>query len=328
MWTLLPLALYGPLDEPARSFAIDSSSLFGQVLNRYFGFTWVNPWLWPFFAAALIATIVSAALLVLIAKLDPARTSLEALRWCVRTLPCMLILWIVFGAAAWLASSLQTTGQWGWLAWIPVCVCVALVPFLCLRSDMVATAHPALWWRPQWPGCAALVVTIAVLLFLSATGLAVQMLYGQVSFPGDALVMLCDLATWVAGLYLSAIAIGFWLRRAAWRERKVVVHAFASRATILALATCDLRLLWLFLAWVVPPVLLTAVNQIFVDPQVAYALETGPGAAPPYLRGWRVGADAVVEWWWVATVVPSLWISIAAYARAVWLTRRESAADS
>lgn len=282
-------------------------------------------------AAMLLAfaafSAASLLLLRLVARLDPARSTMDALRWVRRTLWCWLA-WIVLAGLATasmlaLEPALRALDSVGWaLSLLPLVGVFALLPLLILRGDIVARERPPALWAPRLPRLRVALLGMAwgasaILLDLLSMSLPSWLGVGA----GWLLVLACELAVWLLGLWIAALVIGAWLRstggcRTAARSRLPM----PKRTTLFALAAADLRLTWLLL-FALPPAMLLALHAIFVIPQVEATLQAvGSAGQATSLRVIASAARWVGEWVWVGALACA-WPLLAWSARIVETTQ-------
>lgn len=325
LWTVLPFALYGPLrGTAAGDWALEAATTPALAMNRMLGLDWDNVWVGPFVLVWAATTTISGLLLWLIAKLDVERFSAQALRWVLRTLPCMSFLLVVFACSIGLAALLgQLSEAAGWLALLLPASCLGLVPYICLRGDVIASERPPLLWTPRWPGITASLLTVLALVLSAAFTVIDELILSAAQAVGAAwLWFFAAVAGWIAGLYIAGFALGHWLENAPWHRRLEILRRYCGRDAVLAMAACDLRLLWLEMFIAGPPVLAAAFDLMFVAPTSQQALATHHQTIPTHLSLWWICAHWFVSWWWVCLLLPLLWIGLAARARTLWLSTR------
>jgi len=127
------------------------------------------------------------------------------------------------------------------------------------------------------------------------------------------------LTSWIIGLCMASFVLGYWITKAAWRDRAYVLRSFSRKPAILAMAACDLRLLWIELFLLGPPVTAAAFILVFVAPTVDETLKAQGQAMPDYLSLWSDFAAWSVRWWWLALLIPMIWIGLATRGRTLWL---------
>jgi len=135
---------------------------------------------------------------------------LEALLWPLRSstfwLPCLL--WLTLGAALlFLADSDEAE-----LVVMSVSLIALLAtPFLCMNPSTLDAPSLSRWWRPGWPGWAALRGCLMIWIICTATSFILDKLSDAAS------VVRLNLLLWVLDQLISSIAfvliIAIWLNR-------------------------------------------------------------------------------------------------------------------
>jgi hypothetical protein len=152
-----------------------------------------------------------------------------------------------------------------------------LTPFLSWNPATLDAAVPVRWWRPGWPGGRAIGACLLLWLAYAAFSIVVDLVEG-ISGKGWP-----TLAAWMLDALLSALlliaAIHLWLNRGGLRAAsRDVIHFVRSRG--LAQYIWLNLLSALLLAVLLFPLLVIAVESIFVLPQYSSFAQEQGGAWP------------------------------------------------
>ncbi len=282
----------------------------------------------PWFAEGLLFAALGALVtIVLVMLLDRRGDATRALRWSLRTIPC-LIAWscgvaILIGLIEWLG-----TGSWvGDLSAVIVYGYLLALPFIFLRDDVIARDRPPHFWLPRWPGLPTIVLSIAAFAawYGIAIAIASSMIPSLVAPKAVSWLLgpLIALLIWILGLVLTASVLPSWKHRWKWTQLDAGFRSPGLLARARTLAALDLQLMWISL-WLFVPVLLWVAAAI--DSLVAYveSVQRLHLAHPPsYLPALVNVSHFAVSYWWIAllaTYVPVYcWMLLAPRARALHL---------
>lgn len=334
LWAALSLA--GPF--LLATFSDHRSTEGGRfILSQYTGIfhlqkapqTLAAPW---FAEGLLFAAVGSLATILLVMLLDRQGHALRALRWSLRTIPC-LIAWTC--GAAILAGLIDWFGPNGWISNDVIATLafgyVLTLPFISLRSDVIARDRPPLFWLPGWPGLPA--VVLSVVAFAAWYGAAL-LLDDMVSLAAPkALLRWLELplvlAIWVFGLMLAAYVLSAWRHRWRWSQLTTGFDRPTLLARTRALAALDLQLMWISVWLFVPVMLWVAAAIDFIVTYVESVQRLRLTNPPSYLPALVNVSHFAVSYWWIAlllTYAPIYcWMLLAPKARAIHLV--ESAED-
>ena len=281
----------------------------------------------PWFAEGLLfAAVGSLATILLVMLLDRQGHSTRALRWSLRTIPC-LIAWtcgaaIVAGLLDWLgpndgiSNNVIATLAFGY---------VLTLPFIFLRSDVIARDRPPLFWLPGWPGLPAVVLSIVA--FVAWYGAAI-LLDDIVSLAAPKallwwLELPLGLAIWVFGLMLAAYVMPAWRHRWRWSQLASGFDWPTLLARTRALVALDLQLIWISVWLFVPVMLWVAAAIDFTASYLEQVQRLHPTNPPFYLPALVNASKFAVSYWWITfllTYVPVYcWMLLAPRARAIHL---------
>lgn len=320
LWLLLPLLVYRSLDEASDA----QLQTLLRLVAAMSGLTVTQLVAGAAVSSFLLIAITSALLLVLIHYLDPARRGIEALRWSARTACCWAAWLSLIAIGAGLALLLERLTALGWVAWLIPVAAYLCAPFLCLRGDIVSMrAPPPLWW-PRWPGTLPVILGLVWLflgLFFSGTGAIVSWI--QTDWMRWVLTAANEAAGWFATLAMASLAIGAWLMQADRSKLTEMRRRFVARKPIVALAVLDLRIAWFVVALVLAPIIVLAVQTIYILPEVQANLSSRNMPMPAAVQAMSATAAWVTQWWWL-TVMPLAWFTLAWSGRAVHLAALET----
>lgn len=311
---------YLPTGSPSFGAATGIARILPLAAERYLGLPAAGFWPIAFIAVFLAVFFISCLLLWFIRLLDPKAMTLNALQWTIRTASCAVAWFTGMAACAGIALSVE-----GWLqagSWLLFATGLFLMPFLCLRSDIVASERPPWIWGPRWPGGFAVVLllisALASALFTVPAAMASEI---ETTSTRILIVILIELGGWVTGLVLTALAMGAWLSHLSWRDSSRAWRGYIRYRYLAPLAAADLSIAWLFIAVMLAPALSIALHMIYVAPEVEGHLRALKQPVPGILRGLWATARWVGEWWWLVLMVPLAWFSLAWSARIVHSVR-------
>lgn len=308
-WIVLPFSAYLQVDTAATADAM----LLPQAAAARVG---LSPGELLGLLAGLAFLAVCGLSLMLIGTvrlLDPARVTLAALGWAMRTWRCSAA-WVLLLAVA-VAAAVVVDSPW---AFAPSIAVYALLPFLCLRGDIVAMAHPPALWAPRWPGVYPLALGGAWFALSFADDLLAPSLPDAGRHWANAvLIVAYEGLAWAAGLALIAASTGAWLRRTrddpdAPRQRLLLPRV------LVALVAFELRVAWMLVVLLLVPALSLAVHAIFVFPEIASNLQQLDQPSPPLLAFLEWFAGVSGDSWWLVALL-SMWPLLAWQARVVHL---------
>jgi hypothetical protein len=278
----------------------------------------------PWFAEGVLLAGTGTLLIGLLSLvLDRDLHSARALRWSLRTLPC-LIAWLFIGCVlAWIAGKLPSPSD----AWaIAIFATVLVTPaFICLRPDAVAKDRPAYFWLPRWPGLPAIVLAmLAVVFWYGAQWLPTEL--DTSSIPKVLLwpaAVLYSLLALVLSLMVVAYAISAWLHRWRWSQLAGGFQAPRLLAGARVLAALGLQFGWISLLLFFPtPFLIEAV----INSSAAYlehAATPLPGHPPAHLSLLIAISRFTISYWWLCIGIAmgslSYWMPFASMGRAIHL---------
>lgn len=279
----------------------------------------------PWFAETLLfgggGTLLVGLLTLL---LDRGPHSTRALRWSIRTIPCLIAWTCIAAVLIWLASKLPSPGD-AWASPLLLAAALALPVFICLRPDALAGDRPPRFWLPRWPGIPAIAIAMIAAVFwyaadLMPTGLDDPAIPKIVSWPWTALYSLLALCL---GLMLVAYALSAWMRRWRWSQLAEGFHAPKLFAGARVLAALGLQFGWVSLLLFFPLIFITEAS---VDASAAYlehAVTPIHGDLPSYLRILIAVSRFTVSYWWFCVgalmMILPYWIQIASMGRAMHL---------
>lgn len=159
---------YLPIGSPAYEAAVTAVCIVPLAAERGLGLSATGFWSVALIAVFLALLSISCLLLWLIRLLDPHAMTMKSLLWTLRTAPCA-IAWLA-ALAACAATALLVEGWLQSVAWFLFAIVFLLMPFLCLRSDIVASDHPPWIWKPHWPGLPAAALLLASVMALVGHG--------------------------------------------------------------------------------------------------------------------------------------------------------------
>jgi hypothetical protein len=114
----------------------------------------------PWFAEILlVAALGTLAVILISALLDRQGHSTRAVRWSLRTIPCLFAWLGITALCVGLAAALGLQDYLGLLipaTWI-------LSPFVYLRTSAISLDRPPLFWLPGWPGIAAIAISVVAI---------------------------------------------------------------------------------------------------------------------------------------------------------------------
>ncbi|HEY2344744.1 MAG TPA: hypothetical protein VGH80_02550 [Xanthomonadaceae bacterium] len=326
LWTAAWLAGTFLLATSHDASAQGAGQMFQDTIARSFGLRGLPPTLMaPWFANILaIVALVTLAVVAVATLLDRAGHAPRALRWSLRTLPCLAAWIAVLVACAWLTSFTplaEYAGAFLLVAWI-------VFPFVFLRPDVIAADRPPLLWWPAWPGLPAIAATLlALAAFCGIHYLLMQLVdHALPPHPSWALQMPVGLVEWAAELALTVFALSTWQNRWNWVELGKGMPVANLGTGMRVLLAFELRWFWLTLLLFYPVVLGL---PVVIDTASTY-LQHAPGlqaSSPPdgrSLLGLAVKfADFFTAYWWLATLVVGgalqYWWQFAAKARTLYL---------
>ncbi|MCI4569142.1 hypothetical protein [Lysobacter sp. CFH 32150] len=321
-WTAAPYLLYLPLDTQVRASAMELLQIIGIGLVRVLHLPWMNAWIAPFLLVFVVAVAMTAAIGLLVRALDRAQISRRAAAWSLRTIPCLLIwsggLSLCLSVGVWLDGTMGTDGYAGLL--FPLMYLLSL-PFFSLRTDIVATDRPPLVWSPAWPGSAAAVIGFAAIVVSMLVSIVLSEVerMSQPRLPGQILFLGVDLLLWAVGLLVGACVLTAWLKRSRWGSLWNDMKGSLNAHHLFPLAASDIVVSFGLLILVAPPVLVGAINNIFIAPQINELFEAKGLALPAYLSYYAAASRWLTSWWWLCSIVIGLWLG-GAMARSLKLT--------
>ena len=283
----------------------------------------------PWFAEGLLAAALGTLIVALSTLwLDRRGCSTRAVLWSLRTIPCLLA-WTL--AAAIPIALIVGLGRTDWTSGVAFGLAFAYflaLPFLSMRSDVIARDHPPLFWLPRWPGLPAVVIAVvAVAIWFGGDRLLPEV---DASNLPKALLWLfaiaLGLAAWILGLMLYVYVLQSWLHRWRWSQFASGFRLGELLARARVLAALDLQLLWLSL-WVFFPLTLW----------VPATIELGTSSLEPIAKAqWLnshqfsfpismlVSVSRFAEsYWWMMLIstyaIASCWMLLTIRARALHL---------
>lgn len=288
----------------------------------------------PWFAEGLLfAAVGSLVTILLVMLLDRQGRALRALRWSLRTIPC-LIAWTC--GAAILAGLIDWLGPNGWISNDVIATLafgyVLALPFIFLRSDVIARDRPPLFWLPGWPGLPAVVLSIVA--FVAWYGAAI-LLDDVVSLAAPKallwwLELSLGLAIWVFGLMLAAYVLPAWRHRWRWPQLASGFDWPTLLARTRALAALDLQLMWISVWLCVPVMLWVAAAIDFTASYLEQVQRLHPPNSPFYLPALVNASKFAVSYWWITLLLTYgpvyCWMLLAPRARVIHLV--ESAREA
>ena len=290
----------------------------------------------PWFAEGLLAAALSTLVIALAALwLDRKGCSTRALLWSVRTIPCLLAWTLVAGIPI---AVIVDLGRAEWTSGVAFGIAIAYfltLPFLFMRSDMIARDRPPLVWLPQWPGLPAVVLAIVAV----AIGIGGDRLLPDVEIqqlPKALLWLLAiaaSLVAWILGLMLYAYALRSWLHRWRWSQLAPGIRPAELLARARVLAALDLQLLWMSI-WLLLPLMLwlpatIELSASYLEPIAKAQLLQFHRYSFPMSVLVSVSRFLLSYWWMIFMLtgaVVSYWILLTARARALHLA--EATEDS
>jgi hypothetical protein len=294
--------------------------------------TLAAPWFTEGLLAAALGTLIVALSVV---WLDRKGCSTRAVLWSVRTIPCLLAWTLVAAIPIALIVDLGRADWTSGIAFGIAFVYFLTLPFLFMRSDVIARDRPPLFWLPQWPGLPAVVLAVLAV----AIGFGSDRLLPEVDVPQLPKALLWSLAiatclaSWILGLMLYAYALRSWLHHWRWSQLVPGFRLAELLARARVLAALDLQLFWLCL-WLFFPLLLWVLATI--DYSASY-LE--PIAKAQWLHSHQLSfplsvlvsaSRFSVSYWWMILMatyaVITCWMLLTIRARATHLA--EATEDS
>jgi hypothetical protein len=312
----------------------------GEVMDMFKGWfhlqdppqTLAAPWFAEGLLAAALSTLVIARSVL---WLDRRRCSTRALLWSLRTIPCLLAWTLVAGTSMALIVDL---GSANWTSGVAFGIAIAYfltLPFLFMRSDVIALDRPPSFWLPRWPGLPTVVLAIV----------AVTIWFGGGSLLPDVdlrqlpkallwfLALAAGLVAWILGLMLYAYVLRSWLHRLRWSELAAGFRPTELLARARVLAALDLQLLWMSV-WLLLPLLLWVpatleLSASYLEPIAKAQYRHSGHLSFPVSGLVDVSRFAVSYWWMILMVmcaVVSCWLLLTTRARALHLA--EATEDS
>jgi hypothetical protein len=255
---------------------------------------------------AMLAVVTLLEWLVRRWRLDEHDDSWTSIGWALRTWRGWLQwLGLVAAGAAIGSTALLLPGNWWLIGVVPVALAFLTISFLAGNADNLAPAEPPGRWRLRWPGAFAVVVAIVEI----AGGELFDRLVDTVD-PGllaDALIAIVLL---VPSIVISLFASITWLRRAPPTQARAMLRTALSRRLIVVSIVQGLRVGTLVVPLLVA-LLPIALLQIFVVPQVEYALRHVGRDFSPFWSATFAVAPQVQAWWWAA-LLPLAWFAVVA----------------
>lgn len=195
---------------------------------------------------------------------DGKGRALDALLWPSRAkafwLPCLV--WSMSGVALLIFFKSQDGPGLVFMAISMLALMAA--PFLCLNPSTLDATAPSRWWRPAWPGAAALGSCLLLWLASTIASLAIGevIAISPARWLGVGLWFLDELIS----IFIPVLFIAIWLNRSRWRNvRGDLANLWRNGFTgelqwqSFAIAVAAVALAF--------PLLVTAVEAIYVIPQ-------------------------------------------------------------
>lgn len=310
-WSVLPHAVYQQLDEPQRSQMLETASIAGIALAKRMSVTAVSGLAVQTMAVFLVAIIAASAWRAVLGWLDRGVDSAPVVRWSLRS-TAMLGLWSAgpvagIALAIFLPQSLQMVG------WLLVIASLFVLPLLCWRSEIVATASPPWFWTPAWPGVypAGFAVIMAALYFALSTGLGIA---GSVIAWSTPVLALLEFV--IASVLLASTAAP-WLQRAHGAQTLRAAMQALRPVPLRAVLAVQWRIQGLFLLVFGPAILIMVVDLIFFMPQATASFAAVGQDVPTWLGRWAVFEDWVRWAWYLPTTAVLAWMGLICTARAL-----------
>jgi len=202
----------------------------------------IAPWFAELLAPVALATLAMVAAGWL---LDPAGHASRALRWSLRTLPCLMA-WLAISVACMLLASLTPLAHSVDIFLIPVAL--VMWPFVFLRPDVVRNDRPPLFWWPAWPGLAAVAASILALVVAAGFDKLVEYALDRIpaAWPSWTVVLPVGLITWATFLALTVFALSTSQHRWSWTKAGEGASAPRLLSGMRVLSAFDLQ--WLLLS--------------------------------------------------------------------------------
>lgn len=264
------------------------------------------------FAWGVLAFTLMYGLLRLRRWLDPEGRALDAFRWALSSrslnlslaaatlLIALLILMTEIGwPTPWIASAVLIAfiAKWGWLLLGGALVLLSIWASLCLLNpDTLACDRLERWWRPFWPGVAAVVVALLCWQVVPLlTGLLRASVFASLPPAGWLAVQTIDYVILVA---CDLLGFAWWFSRASRAKGTDVVARIFDRRVLRLYIGFDLLMGALLLVAAVP-VLLMSMFATYVAPQYEAWQEAGTVIMPPGYEMLTVVVRQIMDgaWW-------------------------------
>jgi hypothetical protein len=138
------------------------------------------------------------------------------------------------------------------------------IPFFCLNPCTLDAPSPSHWWKPYWPGWKALLTVFALWIVYAATSFALELAIdiNPIAWESVLLSLLDELLS----ACILVLAVALWLNRGHWQAARIDIRRLLGSGFI-AEYVWQASAIALLLAVMAFPVLVAAVNLIFVVPQ-------------------------------------------------------------
>jgi hypothetical protein len=274
----------------------------------------------PWFAEVLlIAALGTPTIILFTLLLDPQGYSTRALRWSLRTLPCLLAWLCATLICAWLMIALGSDQYLGLL--IPLTWIAS--PFLYLRTDAISRDRPPPFWLPDWPGTPAVAIGVVAIAAVYGTDLLVWEI-SQLAIPkvlSWALVILLGLSSLVFEMVVTAYVLLAWKHRWQWSQLAPGFRCATLAPYARVIAAVDLQLGWIA-ALLLIPLLLGAPGVFnFIGSHIDQGLQSPAPNAPFYAAALTGLSRFFVSYGWFMVMVAygtlRYWIPFTSEARSL-----------
>lgn len=277
-WLWLLLALMRPLPG-VLSFKSDLGAL--ELLELPAGRTYPTV-LFAVFLACLLPPLLLSALRN---KCDGKGRALQSILWPLRSASFWLscVAWTTVGIA--FAVLLHDRGSIVVIAISSALLLSIAIPFFCLNPCTLDAPSPSHWWKPYWPGWKALLTALALWIVYAATSFALELAIdiNPIAWVSVLLSLLDELLS----ACILVLAVAIWLNRGHWQAVRVDIRRLLGSGFIAEYVWQALAIA-LLLAVMAFPVLIAAVNVIFVIPQYEYWAEANNLELPLGVRAQSV----------------------------------------
>ncbi|KRD31267.1 hypothetical protein ASE35_14725 [Lysobacter sp. Root916] len=329
-WAALCLSLprlgYALLDEPVRRQALALMDMPGRAVARLLSLSAWPPWLTLALSAFVAVAALALVWLLVLHWLDRDEAARASLRWCLRTLP-MLVLWILGLAAvlgvAMLLSMLLHTDDLLAILLLPIAYMLSF-PLFCLRRDIIARAAPPLAWRPGWPGWPVIGAAIAC-GFLAAMAMHAE---AALVSALPALDWPAALVGWLLQSVVLTVGVLLWLRHTRWARMPANLRDALRWVRLRRGFAVQWLVAGLLVFVLAPPLLAVALDATFFLPSIAHMLDTHLVARPSAFTAWAWFGDAIMQYWWSVLGLLVPWLVLVASARSLMQVENAAAAQT